>query len=1085
MRALAFVLLGLAIQIACASDAIGQSQVAITSDFGNAAGTGDVLVIEKPNVSARVYRSDYGTTVVFENGSLHGPQAIDRSGRYKIVVDGKTAFDGEMTLLPYGRSKHGPFQSGGRAAIVPQVTDEVVRRAHLHIGVDIPEGVLAGLPTSFPKKIEVVPNRANPIGTVPAYMPTGGANPNIGIVPAHAARALASRDPRAVKNTLAEADAFFTWPVHYRDEKTGRPPIYTAYPYASVTSSDHGDQIRGSNQKPFYPDTAHQAHPLFLAYLLTGEAYYLDEMLLWDFWNYLNAPDVWRNYAMSLVRTDSGYQTRAVAWVLIARGQLLSVLPRDNPSFAAIAASVEANARVYRGRFVDGTYDESTLFNSRYRNGGAKNNLGLFCSDPTYGISKDGSVLTSGWQNAFMVQMWAYLVQLDLPVSAKAKSDLDALMRFGFKYEKRLGRNGGWDVRRMGTYAIAAGTMVDGYIKWYADHHETWKHQTAELTPLPANSRLMVSHDSNAPLEGLGGFEGNEWPALAFAKMYGEDDGAWDAVVATDSFRQLAPGLDPQWAVFPPGLSVSKILKSAPAKAAVEAQPKLPPAPIVRTPIVASAPQASAPNLAKDDINWTHVVDEGQPFAFDRPTPVRYGADGHYIERTMERGVADNTTFGDPMVGVVKHLDRAANAPGRALDPAKPTGAAKPAQGMAQPLGTRKPTEVVKDTDGLEPSSIGSVATQGRPETYVHTIAYPITHRPRKKRFVAMPPGTGWREIPNTRLRAVATPAIGSGSLSAVVDNWTGGDFSEELQLFINPPGGGHFGNDNSTFYGFDVDALEVFEFYPPSPLQNPEARGDHAPAPEFPQATHIYDGSAWTTGRDGKPRFVFMGGRGSNDASDPHGLYPWIFDPEAITVEKGAPYQFHPNGIEGYTGLKAQGDPKRGVMYLQTTTQANQLSHYDAKRNRWFDHADRRSARVYGGQQLDIGYHSVLRIDPEHDIAVLLGSDDGLATLDLKRLKDGKPIGFQRVKKADELPLVTGDTAIVWDPIAKDWLCYGSKGVFSMDPVTWEMKLIDANGPKPERNGTFDRWFYSAKRDEFFTQNSVSNNWWAYKRQR
>ena len=84
-----------------------------------------------------------------------------------------------------------------------------------------------------------------------------------------------------------------------------------------------------------------------------------------------------------------------------------------------------------------------------------------------------------------------------------------------------------------------------------------------------------------------------------------------------------------------------------------------------------------------------------------------------------------------------------------------------------------------------------------------------------------------------------------------------------------------------------------------------------------------------------------------------------------------------------------------------------------------------------------------------------------------------------------DELPLVTGDTALVWDPIAKDWLCYGSKGVFSMDPVTWEMKLIDASGPKPERNGTFDRWFYSAKRDEFFTQNSVSNNWWAYKRQR
>ncbi|MGI9024939.1 MAG: hypothetical protein ACR2GP_05075 [Burkholderiaceae bacterium] len=630
MRTLAFVIFIFTIQAASVGEAIAQSQVAITSDFGNASGTGDVLVIEKPNVSARVYRSDYGTTVVLENGSLHGPQAVDRSGHYKIVVDGKTAFDGEMTLLPYGRSKHGPFQSGSRAAVVPQVTDEVARRAHLHIGVDIPESVLASLPTSFPKKIEVVPDKSNPIGTIPAYMPTGGANPNIGIVPAHAARALASRDARAVKNTLAEADAFFTWPVHYRDEKTGRAPIYTNYPYASVTSSDHGDQILSAHQKPFYPDTAHQAHPLFVAYLLTGEAYYLDEMVLWDFWNYLTAPDEWRNHATSLVRTDSGYQTRAAAWVLIARGQLLSVLPRSHPSFAAIAASVEANARFYKERFVDGTFDESKLFSSPYKTGGAKNNLGLFCSDPTYGYSKDGSVLTSGWQNAFMVQMWAYLVLLDLPVSAEAKSDLDALMRFGFKYEKRLGRNGGWDVRRMGTYAIPAGTMVDGHIKWYADHHETWRHQTARLEPLPRYSRVMASHDSNKPLEGFGGFEGNEWPALAFAKMFGEDDGAWDAVVSTDSFRQLAPGFDPQWAVFPPGSSVKKILSSPPPIAAM-----------------------------KDDRTWHHVVDEGQAFAFDRPMQVRYGANGRYVERTMQRGVAGNEAFGDPTPGVVKHLDRA------------------------------------------------------------------------------------------------------------------------------------------------------------------------------------------------------------------------------------------------------------------------------------------------------------------------------------------------------------------------------------------------------------------------------------------
>ena len=538
------------------------SRVAITSDAGDVEGTGELLVLHAPEVTARIYRTGYGTTVVFENGALHGPQAVDRSGHYRIVVDGRAVFDGPMTLLPYGRSKHGPFPKDGRPPIVPTMTDEVRRRAHLNIGVTIPEGVLASLPTTFPKKIAMGPGTPNAIGTVPAYMATTGANPNIGIVPAHAARALASGDRRAVMNTLAEADVFFTWPVHYRDEKTGRAPVYTDHPNASVTSSDRGDMIANSGQNVFQPDAAHQPHALFVAYLLTGEPYYLDEMLLWDAWNYLYGTDSGRLGPLSLIRTDSGYQPRAAAWVLVARGQLLSVLPKDHPSHAAIVASIEANARIYRERFIDGTFDESKLIYSPYRTGGAKNALGLFVSEPIYGVSPDGSLMTPGWMNAFMVQMWAYLVTLDLPLSAKARADLDAVMRFGFRFEKRLGRNGGWDVRRMGNYGFPAGTKVDGQVRWYADHRETWRHYTAALPPLPAGGGVMVKHDSNDPIDGFGSFEANEWPALAFARMFGDDDGAFDAVVATESFQRLAPGFDPQWAIFPPGMSVSTLVKA-------------------------------------------------------------------------------------------------------------------------------------------------------------------------------------------------------------------------------------------------------------------------------------------------------------------------------------------------------------------------------------------------------------------------------------------------------------------------------------------------------------------------------------------
>ena len=427
--------------------------------------------------------------------------------------------------------------------------------------------------------------------------------------------------------------------------------------------------------------------------------------------------------------------------------------------------------------------------------------------------------------------------------------------------------------------------------------------------------------------------------------------------------------------------------------------------------------------------------------------------------------------------------------------PAEPPPKAAPPKPIAPAVLAReaaanaRPTAVIQDDDGLEPSAIGSFATGPRPPGYRHTIAYPRPH-PRgiawaKRAFVATPPGNGWREIPNTKLRAVATPEQGYGNINAVVEVWTGGDFSEELQLFVNPPGGGHNGNDNSTFYGFDVDALQVLEFYPPSPLRDPEIKSDHAPAPEYPQATHVYDGSAWTVGRDGKPKFFFLGQRGGDDPSQATEAYAWLFDPVAMTVERGAPYPVRRDAAEGLIGIKAQGDPKRAVVFLQTTAQANQLSHFDAKRNRWFDHGDRKVGRVYGGQQFEVRYYSVLRIDPVRDIAVLMGEYDGIATLDLAKLKSGAPIGFTRVKRAEDIPWVTGDTSFVWDPVAKDWLCYGRNGVFSMNPVTWEMKMLDTTGPKPAQAGTFDRWFYSKKRDEFFTQNSVDGNWWSYRRPR
>ncbi len=59
-------------------------------------------------------------------------------------------------------------------------------------------------------------------------------------------------------------------------------------------------------------------------------------------------------------------------------------------------------------------------------------------------------------------------------------------------------------------------------------------------------------------------------------------------------------------------------------------------------------------------VDWTYLVDEGQPFALTAPTRVRYGAGSTWVERDVPAGQAfcTNDFFGtDPLRGVFKHCE--------------------------------------------------------------------------------------------------------------------------------------------------------------------------------------------------------------------------------------------------------------------------------------------------------------------------------------------------------------------------------------------------------------------------------------------
>ncbi len=71
-------------------------------------------------------------------------------------------------------------------------------------------------------------------GIVNPLMPTAGGRPDIGPLPQWSALYVLSMDSRAKDVTLGSGDLAGSWPIHYRDKRTGLPVSLADYPYMGL-----------------------------------------------------------------------------------------------------------------------------------------------------------------------------------------------------------------------------------------------------------------------------------------------------------------------------------------------------------------------------------------------------------------------------------------------------------------------------------------------------------------------------------------------------------------------------------------------------------------------------------------------------------------------------------------------------------------------------------------------------------------------------------------------------------------------------------------------------------------------------------
>jgi hypothetical protein len=259
-------------------------------------------------------------------------------------------------------------------------------------GLSIPDKVVAKLYEIFQSKDN------NPLGAsiVTKYMPMTGGRMDIGPLPRYTVVWLLTMDPRAYEIVKTVGDLSGSWPIHYRNEKTGRPVTVEEYPHIS----DHSNLIgRGPTplpliekdnfpKPPLHPDPAHQPSLVFIPYLVTGDHYYLEELQFWTQWNVFGTAPHNRGFAKGLVQWG---QVRGQAWSLRTLAQAAFITPDDDPLKGTLLRELKANIDWY---------------NQTYTNNPHANEL-HFALEPSTKF-----VEVSPWQDDFLTWAAGYMVGL-------------------------------------------------------------------------------------------------------------------------------------------------------------------------------------------------------------------------------------------------------------------------------------------------------------------------------------------------------------------------------------------------------------------------------------------------------------------------------------------------------------------------------------------------------------------------------------------------------------------------------------------------------------------------------------------------
>lgn len=190
-----------------------------------------------------------------------------------------------------------------------------------------------------------------------------GAQPAIGPLPRWTSAYVVDPAHQTYAWMLANSDALGSYGVHYRDQLSGQPLSVEGHPCATLVepaevshcpvsphANDNFPRCKAQCKSPLSANEAHHPSPAYVAYLVTGDWYYLEELKFWADWVVFQQNPAYRHYANGLLYS---YTLRGQGWALRTLGYAAFILPDNDPFKNYLNRVVENNIHWYNQNYTD------------------------------------------------------------------------------------------------------------------------------------------------------------------------------------------------------------------------------------------------------------------------------------------------------------------------------------------------------------------------------------------------------------------------------------------------------------------------------------------------------------------------------------------------------------------------------------------------------------------------------------------------------------------------------------------------------------------------------------------------------------